>query len=122
MEDIIEHHGVKGQKWGVRRKAAKAARVAAKVQKKDSVARAKSWNKAYQTRSKMSDSELRSAVNRLQLENQFAQQAAIASAGATSSGKKYIARFANQTMNAAAGQASQALAKKAIKSAIAAAS
>lgn len=68
--DIIEHFGVRGMKWGVRRQRRKEA----KRLKKVSAARNKEWRKKYLDRSNMSDEDIRKATNRLRLENDFAEQ------------------------------------------------
>lgn len=51
--EFLEHYGVKGMKWGVRRKRSSERVTAADRARK------------------MSDDELRSAVNRLQMEKQY---------------------------------------------------
>ncbi len=53
IDNVIEHYGVKGMKWGIRR-SRKARRRAAKKRAK-----------------KMSDSDLRAKVNRLNMEKQY---------------------------------------------------
>lgn len=53
LEKFLEHHGVKGQKWGVRRKGPSS-----------------SSSPAHQV-SKLTNEQLREAVNRMQLEQQY---------------------------------------------------
>lgn len=65
--DTLQHHGVKGMKWGVVRKRVKASR----ARKKASKAREREWTKKYEERGKLSDDELSRAVNRLRMENQY---------------------------------------------------
>ena len=73
MNDIIEHHGVKGQRWGVRRRVSVSGSVKKKISSSDAAASQKKWKKTYANRSKMSTKELQDAVTRLNLENQLAQ-------------------------------------------------
>lgn len=73
MNDIIEHHGVKGQRWGVRKRVSVSGSVKKKISSSDAAASQKKWKKTYSNRSKMSTKELQDAVTRLNLENQLAQ-------------------------------------------------
>lgn len=63
--DYLEHHGVKGQKWGVRRTVAQLKRSSA------SRAREKSWQDEYNKRGSMSNADLKRKLERLKLENEF---------------------------------------------------
>ena len=56
VDDIIEHYGVKGMKWGVRRTK----------EQLQSARRERSWG--YKDQSKLSDKELKKTVDRLQNE------------------------------------------------------
>ena len=56
LDDIIEHYGVKGMKWGVRRTK----------EQLQSAKRERSWG--YKDQSKLSDKELKTTVDRLQNE------------------------------------------------------
>ena len=75
----LEHHGIKGQKWGVRRFQNKdGSRTAAgkKREKSNSDEPAHDdYTKAHNSKSvkTMSDAELRSRLNRLQMEKQYSQ-------------------------------------------------
>lgn len=77
FEDI-QHHGVKGMKWGVRRKELSDAYAKRKRQKQlddhfkeESTHHVAQWERAYDRRSQMSDSQLNSMVKRLRLENEM---------------------------------------------------
>lgn len=87
MDEHISHYGVLGMKWGVRKDRSSSSKPLSAH--KASVKREKSWKNTYEKRSKMSDEQLRKAVNRLQLENQFAQQVQTASS-LSGSGKKFL--------------------------------
>lgn len=54
VDNILEHFGVKGQKWGVRRSQKQLARASGKTDPKT-----------------LSDAELRSRLNRMQMEKQY---------------------------------------------------
>lgn len=73
MNDVIEHHGVKGQRWGVRTRIKSALGTKKKSTSPTAKQTQVKWKKTYANRGKMSDKELQAAVNRLNLENQLAQ-------------------------------------------------
>ena len=89
-ELIIQHYGVKGMKWGVR-KAVKT--------RSESAKRERSWKKQYRDRGKMSDDELRNVVNRLRLENEFAKLSGQASKGQRKMAKSFIKGASSIAMN-----------------------
>lgn len=106
--EILMHHGIKGQKWGVR-KATRVAGGGTGSKPRSSIgasvqthyankARAKQWRSQYNNRGKMSTEELRRAVNRLNLENQF--DAATKQAMASSS-KTVFSKYKDQYINGA---------------------
>lgn len=106
--DILMHHGVKGMKWG-QHKAKRVAggsagpkhrsRIGASVQTHyANKARAQQWRSQYNNRGSMSTEELRRAVYRLNLENQF--DAATKQAMASSS-KTVFSKYKDQYVNGA---------------------
>lgn len=62
-EEMLQHYGILGMKWGVRRTPAQLTRANGRAGKTESSDEIK----------KMSDSELRSKINRLQMEKQYKQ-------------------------------------------------
>ena len=60
-EALLQHYGILGMKWGVRRTPEQLARASGKKSSSDDEVK------------KMSDSELRSKINRLQMEKQYKQ-------------------------------------------------
>lgn len=74
-EEIIEHFGIKGMKWGFRRVRERLARrKQRKVDAKVSKARTSQWKHKYAQRASISDRDLKRAVDRLRLENDLAEQ------------------------------------------------
>ena len=71
-EFYLQHYGVKGMKWGVRKKVASAGRTVKKQAKReyDSFKRERAQLKIKDPR-KMTDEELQSTLNRNRLENQL---------------------------------------------------
>lgn len=78
-EEILEHHGIKGQKWGVRRYQNRDGTRTAAGKKREQAHFDDSvhddYNKAHNSKSvkSMSDAELRTRLNRLQMEKQYKQ-------------------------------------------------
>lgn len=71
LEDYLQHHGVKGMKWGVRRSPAQLAR-AAKGRAKDewkSAKRERSWKKVAKASLGKSDAEIQRLAMRIKNEN-----------------------------------------------------
>ena len=96
---FLEHHGVKGMKWGVRRSKRQLRRAAQ--------ARGKSVKD-------MSDDELREVVNRMNLEQQYSRlsggnQRSLASSGASFAGSIAANIARTQITNAANAQIAKAL-------------
>ena len=72
MDDHLEHHGVKGMKWGVRKDVASG--VANISREASSVAsRAASNTKRNKKVKDMSDDELRKRINRMEMEQRYSQ-------------------------------------------------
>lgn len=93
VDEFLQHHGVKGMKWGVRRKSKQTVEVS---KKPDPV-------------KKMSDNELRQKINRIQMERQYKQL----TAPAVSPGKKMVQDILVNTAKQQIGQAAQKYAAKA---------
>ena len=74
--DELYHHGIKGMKWGVRRTPAQLGHKPSKL----TTSQRKSEMK------KMSDTELRNRINRIQMEKQYMQL----TAPEVSAGKKFV--------------------------------
>lgn len=91
-EEMLEHHGIKGQKWGVRRfQNEDGTRTAAGKKREQSRSEDSAhddYNKAHSGKSvkDMSDAELRNRLNRLQMEKQYSQL----TNSDTSKGKKFV--------------------------------
>lgn len=78
MNNNLQHHGIKGQKWGVRRfqnKDGSLTPAGRKRQKQDNGPIHEDYSKSHDTKSvkSMSDKELRDRINRLNMERQYAQ-------------------------------------------------
>ena len=117
-KNILMHHGVKGMKWG-KRKAARSTGTNTSSKTRSSIdnyiqtrsankARAKQWRSQYNNRGKMSTEDLRRAVNRLNLENQFdlATKQAMASSSKTVF-SKYKDQYINGTIQGAVNTTNQ---------------
>jgi hypothetical protein len=76
LEEILQHHGIKGMRWGIRKKTDSSSRVnkEKKVgrikQELNSLKRERSWEKGMKP-SKMTDSQLQSVNKRLMMENRL---------------------------------------------------
>ena len=94
-EEFLEHHGVKGMKWGVRKKPPSS--------KRSLVTNAK----------KMSDSDLKAAVERLRLEREYVNinKDLVPSNPA----KTFIARYGSQAVSIAVGVGVSAAVKAALR-------
>lgn len=75
MEKVLVHHGVKGQKWGVRKDVADGVATSAREASTLAGTIGKSIGKSKKQKSEMSrmtDDELRRRINRMQMEQQYA--------------------------------------------------
>ena len=119
----LEHAGVKGMKWGVRRPVGKDGRVvrsggAAPVKKTATTKPASSAKSATQTKPKpLTDEELRKKVQRMQLEVQYAQL----SRQLNPPQKSFLNTYLAEPTSAAAKDVSKELAKELIKTGVKAA-
>lgn len=108
-ENALQHHGVKGQKWGLRNK--RTSKQGASADKP----------KAHQ----LSDEDLKKAVSRMQMEKQYTQlvggksprHSKAVKAGAAFAGGIALNVARTQIQNQASAKVAQALAKKAAKKA-----
>ena len=118
MNDIIEHHGVKGQRWGVTRKGTRSSVHERRAMNKASKQRSKSWKTVYKNRGKLSDNELKNSVNRLRMENELGRLAKEANKSSSSQiGKQAVSKFGSNTINSVQNQATQLAVQAAISAA-----
>lgn len=75
MAEEIWHHGIKGQKWGVRHTPEQLGHKTGSGKTTKSDDSHEDYKKAHDTKSvkKMSDAELRARLNRLNMEKQYSQ-------------------------------------------------
>lgn len=113
----IEHHGMKGQKWGVRRRVQALVGRSGQVPRSTAAAsdsREKNWKKTYANRASMSTPQLREKVNRLTLENQLKQQVSIASPAKKSAARQIITNVGTELVKNVARQAGERVLKEAL--------
>lgn len=99
LDEFLEHHGIKGQKWGVRRKRGSSGRV-------DPLANTKH----------LSNDELRKLVDRMRLEQQFTELSKPKAKAGSKLAKSVVKQHGNKVVSAVIGTAVGATAR-AIKSA-----
>lgn len=123
VDEIIEHHGIKGMKWGVRNRRTSSSSTKPQSERnttnRESKARAQSWEKKYKNRDKMSDQQLKKNVERLRLENEFGRLSSDASASTKQKGNEQIRKYANQAISVAIPIVVSAVVKKQLSKAMA---
>lgn len=113
--EYVEQHGVKGMRWGVRKRVVSAGRSGPSPSKPKEAATKPAAKKPSGKRSakSMTDQELNAVINRLRLESQYSQLTASKSDQAKqfikdtllNAGKATVQNYANQYLNAAVGAA-----------------
>lgn len=104
-KDTLEHFGILGMKWGVRRDRKTLDRLAGRKSKTGEVKESQSEKPKSKSVHEMSDTELRTKLNRLQMEKQYQdllkQKANGFSEAQESAGQKYAKAFADKTIDRA---------------------
>lgn len=126
VEDYLEHYGVKGMKWGIRKSRVQLAREARarrrqekrekKAEKKASRSSSSSSESSGEKRSSgssgstqtMSTRELQDAVNRLNLEKQYQALTTPANTQRKSIGRRYVESLPDIALQVAQQQTKQA--------------
>lgn len=87
-ENVLAHYGIRGMKWGVRRYQNKDGSLTPAGKKRYSEDESEDYKKAHSGKSvkTMSDAELRSRLNRLQMEQQYSKL----SSSDVNKGKQFI--------------------------------
>ena len=119
LEDIIEHAGVKGMKWGVRKGVTKAKQKIAT--NKASTKREKSWQGQYKKRGSMSNAQLKTKIERLRLENEFNRLATEANAPRRKKAKMYMDSVSKLAVSSTGKTLAKKIAKNVAKGAATAA-
>ena len=94
-DDIIEHFGIKGMRWGFRKNRSERSKM--RQLKKASRKAGAAWNKKYHSRHMMTSHDLREATNRLRLENDFAEQVQRSNRLSNPGGQKSFGSFSRET-------------------------
>jgi hypothetical protein len=88
LEEILQHHGVKGMHWG-KHKAKVAEAVKTRV---DSIKRENNWGKVLNNASNLSTKDLQKHATRAQLENDMKRMSKKAGVGSAKDKKDYLNR------------------------------
>lgn len=101
----LEHYGVKGQKWGVRRKVQSGVDSVKKAHQLNTQSRQreKQWQTAYKKRGSMSTADLKRTVERLRLENEFNKLATEATASQRAKSKAIMKNLSGINLDPNAG-------------------
>ncbi len=97
IEKIIRHHGIKGMRWGVRRKRGKDGRVSQDYKTSRGILKKKT--------KQMSNEELRKLNKRLELERKLSQVDPRASATGKRKVGQFMNTYSNMAISAVAGAA-----------------
>ena len=100
-EIYLQHHGVKGQKWGVRRYQNKDGSLtqAGKARQKSSSASSSKSSSDTPSYKKMSNAQLQKKIDRLNLEANYRAAVAKDAAANTSKGKAYVSKLTDTVIN-----------------------
>lgn len=69
--EILEHYGIKGMKWGIRRTESQLQRTRGKLESNANRSEVKRRKSTYKNRRTISDDDLHKEVSRLELEKKF---------------------------------------------------
>lgn len=125
MEDCyLEHHGIKGMRWGIRRFQNKDGSLTPAGRKRrassdsydssntNTTVKKKSGSESSSSKAKsMSDEDLRKAVNRLQMEKQYRDLYRDLNPERVSTGKKFVNASINKVLVPAAQEAGKNIVK-----------
>lgn len=89
LEEILQHHGVKGMKWGKHKGGTVKEAIKTRV---DSIKRENSWGKVLNNASGMTTKELQKHASRAQLENDMKRMSKKAGVGSAKDKKDYLNR------------------------------
>lgn len=109
-EDVLQHHGVKGMKWGIRRNRTQSSGTSRRKSKQsDDHVRAKELKK--KKLSQLSNAELKELNNRMNLESQYRNL----KRQNVSAGQRFVRDVAYETAKNTASEYARKYAKEGIK-------